>query len=212
MVREELLLGELHPLPGWVAEHAVEAAVGSPEDAGILDLPVEEGVLGGEAADLVHDLRWYRAGAAREAADDAGGDPRRALLLTLDEGGAPGVGGELGALVGLRGEQVVEEALFGVQGLGGGVVGVLEPLDLGREAGDEVDRLVLERKLALALLLVLPAERLRGLLVVAGERLERVVGDPLGYQLGGRAEERVAAADVGVEEGERPAGLEQIGR
>ena len=84
------------------------------------------------------------------------------------------------------------------------------PATCGSSAGDEVDRRVLERELALALALVLLAERLRDLLVVALERLEGLVGDALGQERGRGAEQRVAALDVGVEEGERPAGLERL--
>ena len=104
---EELLLLELDPLPGRVADDAGEAAgpaggwvdvggaVADAEDVGELDVPVEEAVLAGEVRRPGPRPRLVeRAGVRAECSRTAWviAVPRVAVGLGLDEGGAPGVG------------------------------------------------------------------------------------------------------------------------
>src|SRR3546814_13515621 len=72
--------------------------------------------------------------------------------------------------------------------------------DLGAAAAGEI-----QAALALALRRVAPAEISRCLLVVAGQRLVGRVGDTVTHRLQvEHALQRVAAADVGIEEAQRP--------
>src|SRR3546814_5156072 len=78
--------------------------------------------------------------------------------------------------------------------------------DLGAAAAGEI-----QAALALALRRVAPGEISRCLLVVAGQRLVGRVGDTVAQRLQvEHAEQRVAAADVGIEEAQRPARLDRF--
>ena len=112
--------------------------------------------------------------------------------LVGDERGAPDVGGEPGSAKLRRAEQLLEAPLLLADageravvdgGDRGACVGERARVGVGGRGGH------VERELAGQLLGVALAQLGDDLLVVAEDRLERVVGDPGGDQLGGGAEQ-----------------------
>jgi len=138
----------------------------------------------------------------------------RRFRLRSSAAGAPGVGEELGAAVLLRGGERLEAALLLLEGgdrvVGGGLGGGGALGQLRLQVEDEVveGEPMLAARLALESIAL--AKSTREPLVVALDGRERLVGDTGGEELGGGAEERVSAADVAVEEGEGPAGVEGL--
>ncbi len=219
---EELLLLQLDGLPRRVADHGGEAAApavrlgcgrgGDLEDLGELEPPVEEPVLGGAVEDGPGG-GLAEQGARVDPRQGARRDGDVVLGLGLDEGGAPGVGAEL-----LAGE------------VGGGEVGgipargLVDVGEAGHCRGQRVGEAAAEVGVAdgglgdveealvalVAFELVVPLQAGDDALVVAGEGDEGVVGDACGDQGGGGAEQGVADLDVGVEEGQRPAGAHRL--
>jgi hypothetical protein len=176
---------------------------------------VEELVAGGEPLDFPASDVLNGFGVLVQAHEDPVGDRRRHLRgLRPDERRAPGVGDQAGVRQ-LRG--LLQPAPGGdppVQRGDGRVVLGRDLLRPARErAGVDVDgggveQLALGGLLALALIAF--AQRRGSWLVVAGERLERVVGNALGKQRRGGAEQGVADLDVAVQERQRLAGLDRL--
>ena len=205
--REELLFLQLDALPGRVAQHDVEPA--APHDFGEGQAPMEEAVLVGkvfgrgcgggprgqalvEAVEVFGERRGLYRGARFRGEERAGEEIGAAFLFLLFRvlaGGGPG-----GSFAFDVGERFLGHVF-----------------DCRVRGGDSLQALRVEQAAlhgAARLPVALPEAEADGL-VVAGQRRVGLVGDALGHDCRvERADQAVAAADAGVEEGERLARLD----
>ena len=207
--REVFFLGELGDLPGRVAQHDVEPA--APHDFGEGQAPMEEAVpvgkvfgrgCGGgprgqalvEAVEVFGERRGLYRGARFHGEERAGEEIGAAFLFLLFRvlaGGGPG-----GSFAFDVGERFLGHVF-----------------DCRVRGGDSLQALRVEQSalhVAARLPVALPEAEADGL-VVAGQRRVGLVGNALGHDCRvERADQAVAAADAGVEEGERLARLDRF--
>ncbi len=213
--REPLLLLQLHPLPRRITQHHVEPRVRALKDIREGQRPVEEAVALRQFAGQAARLGGRRLAAPQPAQRAVGGRGRAARPgQRPEEGRRPQVSRQPPPLerVGLGQFGKGARPLLGV---GHALFGHLhQPLLAPRQDVADAGELLFlwpeEIELAGALLLVAPAQLGGRRLVVAGDGLERVVG-----QLGGRlqvedAHQTVARLDVGVQKAERLARLQRL--
>ena len=177
---------------------------------------MEEPVLGGEPLDFGSAVSPRHRSPAVSRVDESGAVMASGAsgVLRPDERGAPRVG-----------RQPLARGTSGDVGVG--PQPLLLNVDVGqRQAGCRPGPAACSRQLGVrraaivdveqscparaALGLVALGQRGGDLLVVALDRLERLVGDALGEQRRGGAEQGVADLDVGVEERQRLAGLQRL--